>query len=81
MDKTGKKISELLADYPKMFSTPELRVDCPDSIKFRVIDEIHRRFGTGKTVQPSIGEFKIVNIDGVRAEWSDGWGGQEQTMK
>ncbi len=74
LDKTGKKVSELLADYPKMFSTPELRVDCPDQIKFRVIDEIKRRFGSGATGQSQIGAFKIIDIDGVRAEWTDGWG-------
>src|SRR6185295_10776955 len=44
MDQTGKKVSELLEDYPKMFSTPELRVDCPDAIKFRVVDEIRKRW-------------------------------------
>ncbi len=66
LDKTGKKVSELLADYPKMFSTPELRVDCADAIKFRVIDAIKVRW-TGES-------FKMVEIDGVRAEWADGWG-------
>lgn len=66
LDKTGKKVSELLADYPKMFSTPELRVDCPDAIKFRVVDAIKNRW-KGES-------FKMVEIDGVRAEWADGWG-------
>ncbi len=74
MDKTGKKVSELLADYPKMFSTPELRVDCADSIKFRVIEEIRHRFSLMTMTSPPIGAFKIVEIDGVRAEWADGWG-------
>ena len=74
LDKTGKKVSELLADYPKMFSTPELRVDCPDAIKFRVVEKILDRFGAASTAQLPIGNFKIVNIDGVRAEWADGWG-------
>ncbi len=74
LDKTGKKVSELLADYPKMFSTPELRVDCPDAIKFCVVEKILARFSEVSTTQPTIGNFKIVNIDGVRAEWADGWG-------
>ena len=79
LDKTGKKVSELLADYPKLYSTPELRVDCPDAIKFLVVEEIRKRFsafcsGSAASPQPQIGAFKIVNIDGVRAEWADGWG-------
>ena len=29
-----------LADVPKMFNTPEIRVDCPDKVKFKVVDAV-----------------------------------------
>lgn len=71
LDKTEKKVSELLEDYPKMFSTPELRVDCPDALKFQVVDEIKSRW---TDLNRSGEKFKMIEIDGVRAEWADGWG-------
>ena len=71
LDKTGKKVSELLSDYPKMFSTPELRVDCPDAIKFQVVEQIKKKW---TELNRPVEKFKMVEIDGVRAEWKDGWG-------
>ncbi len=65
MSKTGKRISELLEGVPDAFSTPEIRVECPDEVKFQVVEEVKRTLG---------GEFKTVDIDGVRVEFPDGWG-------
>jgi phosphomannomutase/phosphoglucomutase len=63
--RTGKSPSELLADVPEYASTPEIRIDCPDREKFRVVDEL-------KTYLAS--RAKIIDIDGVRAVFDDGWG-------
>jgi phosphomannomutase / phosphoglucomutase len=62
---SGKKISEMLADVPHTFTTPEIRVDCPDRIKFKVVDEVKEHFR--KT-------HKIIDVDGVRIPFRDGWG-------
>ena len=35
-------IGEMLADVPQTFTTPELRVDCPDAIKFDVVEAVTR---------------------------------------
>jgi phosphomannomutase/phosphoglucomutase len=35
---SGKSVSELLADVPRFASTPEIRVDCPDDVKFGVVE-------------------------------------------
>ena len=59
------KISEILADVPRTFSTPEIRVDCPDHIKFQVVSDIKAFFEK---------KYKIIDIDGVRIPFADGWG-------
>lgn len=65
LSKTGKKVSELLSGIPKTFSTPEIRVDCPDEIKFKVTELVKNKLSSGN---------KVVDIDGVRVEYPDGWG-------
>jgi len=62
---TGKKISELLADVPPTFSTPEIRVDCPDDIKFAIVDKVTAHFRA---------QFDVIDIDGARVLFDDGWG-------
>jgi phosphomannomutase/phosphoglucomutase len=65
LSESGKKLSELLADVPRSFTTPEIRRECPDRIKFRVIEAIREHFC--KT-------DGIIFIDGVRVPFSGGWG-------
>lgn len=65
LSKTGKKLSELLSDVPKTYSTPEIRVDCPDAIKFRVVEAVKAYFQD---------KYEMINIDGLRITFQDGWG-------
>ncbi len=71
-----KPLSHLLADLPKTFSTPEIRVDCPDDQKFRVVERLVKQFEKIKeappTGRPRIRE--LITIDGVRVVFEDGWG-------
>lgn len=62
---SGKKISEVLSDVPRTFTTPEIRVDCPDHIKFHVVEEVREYFR--KT-------HKIIDVDGARIHFGNGWG-------
>nr|MBL0699573.1 phosphomannomutase [Desulfobacterales bacterium] len=62
---TGKKISELLSDIPKTYSTPEIRVECPDDKKFALVDKVTEYFRK---------KYNIIDIDGVRVLFDDGWG-------
>jgi len=62
---TGKKISDLLADVPETVSTPEIRVECPDHIKFAVVDKVTAYFKE---------RHDVIDIDGVRVLFPDGWG-------
>ena len=65
LSETGMKLSELLADVPRTFTTPEIRVDCPDRIKFRVVEAVKEYYR--KT-------HDIISIDGIRIPFGDGWG-------
>jgi phosphomannomutase/phosphoglucomutase len=58
-------LSSLLADVPKYFSTPEIRVDCPDTEKFRVVEDLKTHLKA---------DHEIIDIDGVRVVFPDGWG-------
>lgn len=58
-------VSSLLADLPKTISTPEIRVDCEEEKKFKLVDETKRLLA---------GKHKINDIDGVRVEFGDAWG-------
>ena len=63
--KTGQPLSALLADIPPTFSTPELRVDCADELKFEVVAEISRHFAATN---------EVITIDGARILFEHGWG-------
>jgi phosphomannomutase/phosphoglucomutase len=65
LSKTDKKLSQLLADVPKTFITPEIRVDCPDEIKFKVVEKVRDELGKN---------YSIIDVDGVRVRFEDGWG-------
>jgi phosphomannomutase/phosphoglucomutase len=62
---TEQKISELLADVPKSYTTPEIRIDCPDALKFKATQEVKKYFQK---------DYKTIETDGVRIIFSDGWG-------
>ncbi len=65
MASTGKGVDELIADLPKTYTTPEIRVECPDEIKFDVVEKIVAHFKARQ---------EVIDIDGLRAIYEDGWG-------
>ena len=62
---TGKSITELLNDVPRTYTTPEIRVPCPDDMKFKVVRDVTEYFRQ---------QYNIIDIDGVRVLFEDGWG-------
>ena len=62
---SGKPLSAQLAGLPKMVSTPEIRVDCPDEIKFDVVARVAERFRA---------THRVIEVDGVRVLFDGGWG-------
>ena len=59
------KLSELVSQFPKTFSTPETRFDVDEKRKFKIINEIKARLINT--------DLNIIDIDGIRAESNDGW--------
>ncbi|MGC8871496.1 MAG: phosphomannomutase/phosphoglucomutase [Caldimicrobium sp.] len=65
LSRSSKPLSSYLEGLPKMYSTPEIRTDCPDEIKFRVVAELVERFKKEG--------LKVIDIDGARIEFEKGW--------
>ncbi len=64
LSSTDKPLSELLSDIPKMVSTPELRIDCEDELKFKLVS----------AMKDALSEFDVNILDGVRVTFPHGWG-------
>ncbi|OHC78907.1 MAG: phosphomannomutase [Rhodospirillales bacterium RIFCSPLOWO2_12_FULL_58_28] len=62
----NETLSDMHDAMPKMVNTPELRFDCPEDRKFKVIDEVRRRLKGVKGID-------VIDIDGVRVQSADGW--------
>ena len=58
-------VTEMLADVPKFVSTPEIRVEVPEAIKFALVDKAVRHFSS---------RYDTTGVDGVRVNFGDGWG-------
>lgn len=65
MSKTGKPITEMLEGINKYYSTPEIKFEASDDVKFKIIEKI-KEYCIDKG-------YKINDIDGVRAEFDNGW--------
>jgi phosphomannomutase/phosphoglucomutase len=63
-----RTLAELYDTLPVMVNTPELRVECPDEIKFQVVDRVTGRLRARDDV------LEVIDVDGVRAQFTDGWG-------
>lgn len=65
LDQENKTIPQMLQDIPSTYATAEIRIECPDEVKFEVIK---------KATQSLKAKYKVVDIDGARVEFPDGWG-------
>jgi phosphomannomutase/phosphoglucomutase len=58
-------LSEIMASVPSYPSTPEIRVECPEEQKFKVVEAITEHFRK---------DHPVVDVDGARIDFGDGWG-------
>jgi phosphomannomutase/phosphoglucomutase len=62
----NKKASDLLADIPKYYTTPEIRVEIEsDEKKFEIAHKAEEYFKAN---------HDVIDVDGVRILFGDGWG-------
>lgn len=65
ISKSGKTIAELLDGVPPTVVTPEIRVHCPDEVKFSLVEKVREHFRQ---------KYSIIDVDGVRVLFDHGWG-------
>lgn len=65
LTRKGEALKTLLSDVPKMVSTPEIRLDCPDEKKFQIVAELTEDFKK---------EHQVIDVDGARVLFDGGWG-------
>jgi phosphomannomutase/phosphoglucomutase len=58
-------LSGYVADLPHTYTTPEIRLPCPDEQKFTLVEKVK------ELVQ---NDAELIDIDGVRLVFPDGWG-------
>ncbi|MFA0745963.1 MAG: hypothetical protein LASZOEIN_002777, partial [Candidatus Fervidibacter sp.] len=65
LSQTDKPLSALLADVPRYYATPEVRVHCDDSVKFDVVAKVVAHFKQSG--------YQVIDVDGARVVTDDGW--------
>ena len=61
---TDKTLSQLLSTIPFYQSTPEIRTECSEKDKFRIVKELKDYFK---------GMYETIEIDGIRILFEGGW--------
>jgi len=62
---SSRPFSELIDEIPVFPSTEEIRVDCADEVKFKVVSRLVKDFEN---------DYSVISIDGARVDFGDGWG-------
>jgi phosphomannomutase/phosphoglucomutase len=65
-DLDGRTPEQIFATCPKGVSTPELKIELAEGEHYRFIEKFREKAG--------FGDATLTTIDGVRADWPDGWG-------
>ncbi len=65
LSNTNQNLADLLRNIPKYYSTPEIKIDCPDDKKAIVIGKV-KEYVTSKGIS-------FNDIDGVRIDFPDGF--------
>ncbi len=59
-----RPLSSLVADLPAYYSSPQIRLPCPDELKRQVVEQVKNRF---KAL------YLVDELDGARIHFGDGW--------
>ena len=61
----GRGLGAILSDLPRTTITPEIRLECPDDLKFEVVRKAAEYFRAN---------YQTIDIDGARVKFDGGWG-------
>ncbi len=64
LGQTNQTLSGLTSHLPSYYSSPEIRLKCPDELKAVVVNKVHETYH---------GKYKIEEIDGARIHFPGGW--------
>jgi len=67
IQESGQCLDELLKIFPQKVSSPEIRIECSEETKTKIVEEAKQFFAAQKDVQ-------ATTIDGIRAQMPYGWG-------
>jgi phosphomannomutase/phosphoglucomutase len=65
LSRNWQPLSTCLADLPRTYNTPEIRVDCPEEKKIQIVAKVKHMLAK---------KCQVIDIDGVRVVFPDGWG-------
>lgn len=69
LQKSGKPLAEHFQGLPKVFNTPEIKVQCSEDKKFSIVERLVEHFLN------IYGSEKCLTIDGIRIDFGEGaWG-------
>jgi len=63
--RADRPISRMVAAFPQYVSTPEIRVDVPEAVKFEIVQRAVDEFSR---------DHEVIAVDGARILFPDGWG-------
>ncbi len=61
----GRPLRAILDEAPRYYTSEELRLDCPDDLKNRVVELVVERFAA---------DHEMITVDGARIIFPEGWG-------
>jgi len=64
LSQSGKKLSELVGELPRYYSTPEIRLAVREKEKWEIVQKAGDRFSKS---------HKVIDVDGARIEFPHGW--------
>jgi phosphomannomutase / phosphoglucomutase len=64
VSRSGRSLSEMVADFPVYVSTPELRIDVSEEQKWSLVEEAVQHFKRS---------HDVIDVDGARVLFGDGW--------
>lgn len=64
LSSAGRQLSSIIAQIPRYYSAPEVKLPCADEYKFAVMERIRACFSD---------RFEFVDLDGLRIDFEDGW--------